>query len=118
VNRDELFVTTKVWHDQLAPDALRRSFESSLRKLGLDHVDLYMIHWPSKDLDMVATLEALMSLRECSLTRAIGVYNFNLPMLGAPWKKSPRRSPACRSNITRSCRRRRCCPMCRARASR
>jgi 2,5-diketo-D-gluconate reductase B len=81
VNRNELFVTTKVWHDQLAPDALHRSFESSVRKLGLDHVDLYMIHWASKDMDMVATLEALMSLRECGLTRAIGVCNFNLPML-------------------------------------
>jgi 2,5-diketo-D-gluconate reductase B len=81
VNRNELFVTTKVWHDQLAPQALHRAFESSLRKLGLDRVDLYMIHWPSKDLDMVATLEALMRLRECGLTRAIGVCNFNLPML-------------------------------------
>lgn len=81
VKRNELFVTTKVWHDQLAADALHRSFESSLRKLALDHVDLYMIHWPSKDMDMVATLEALMSLRERGLTRAIGVCNFNLPML-------------------------------------
>lgn len=81
VNRNELFVTTKVWHDQLAPEALHRAFENSLRKLGLDHVDLYMIHWPSKDMDMAATLEALMSLRERGLTRAIGVCNFNLPML-------------------------------------
>jgi 2,5-diketo-D-gluconate reductase B len=81
VNRNELFVTTKVWHDQLAPHALHRALESSLRKLGLDRVDLYMIHWPSKDLDMVATLAALTSLRECGLTRAIGVCNFNLPML-------------------------------------
>ncbi|WP_341987795.1 aldo/keto reductase [Azorhizobium sp. AG788] len=79
--RDELFVTTKVWHDQLAPDALHRAFDASLRKLGLDHVDLYMIHWPSRDMDMAATLDALMSLRERGLTRAIGVCNFNLPML-------------------------------------
>lgn len=81
VARGELFVTTKVWHDQLGPEALHRAFEASLRKLCLDHVDLYMIHWPSRDMDMAATLDALMSLRERGLTQAIGVCNFNLPML-------------------------------------
>jgi 2,5-diketo-D-gluconate reductase B len=79
--RNELFITTKVWHDQLAPDVLCRAFHTSLRKLRLDQVDLYMIHWPSQDMDMVATLKALMSLRERRLTRAIGVCNFNLPMI-------------------------------------
>jgi 2,5-diketo-D-gluconate reductase B len=49
VTRTELFVTTKVCHDQLAPDALHRAFATSLRKLGLDHIDLYLIHWPSMD---------------------------------------------------------------------
>ena len=81
VARTELFVTTKVWHDQLAPDALHRAFDTSLRKLGLDHIDLYLVHWPSKDMDMASMLEALTSLRERGLTRAIGVCNFNLPML-------------------------------------
>ena len=81
VKRAELFVTTKAWHDHLAPDALRRAFDASLDKLRLDYVDLYMIHWPSKDMDMAATLEALMDLRERGLTRAIGVCNFNLPMI-------------------------------------
>ena len=81
VARTELFVTTKVWHDQLAPDALHRAFDTSLRKLGLDHIDLYLVHWPSKDMDMASMLEALTSLRERRLTRAIGVCNFNLPML-------------------------------------
>jgi 2,5-diketo-D-gluconate reductase B len=81
VNRNEFFITTKVWHDQLAPDALCRAFDTSLRKLGFDQVDLYMIHRPSRDMDMAATLEALMSLRERGLTRAIGVCNFNRPMI-------------------------------------
>jgi 2,5-diketo-D-gluconate reductase B len=81
VRREELFVATKVWHDQLAPDALRRAFDVSLGKLRLDHVDLYMVHWPARDMDMAATLEALMRLREQGLTRAIGVCNFNLPMI-------------------------------------
>jgi 2,5-diketo-D-gluconate reductase B len=81
VGRDDLFVTTKVWHDQLAPDALRRAFDASLRKLRLDHVDLYMIHWPARDMDMAATLDVLMTLRDQGLTRAIGLCNFNLPMI-------------------------------------
>jgi 2,5-diketo-D-gluconate reductase B len=81
VPRAELFVTTKVWHDQLAPDALRRAFDASLDKLRLDHVDLYMVHWPARDMDMATTLEALMALREQRLARAIGVCNFNLPMI-------------------------------------
>ncbi|MGR7993615.1 aldo/keto reductase [Xanthobacter sp. ZOL 2024] len=79
--RDHLFVTTKVWHDQLAPEALRRAFDASLRKLKLDHVDLYMIHWPARDMDMAATLEALTELRASGLARAIGVCNFTLPMM-------------------------------------
>jgi 2,5-diketo-D-gluconate reductase B len=81
VKREELFVTTKVWHDQLSPDPLHRAFDISRGKLGLDYVDLYMIHWPNRDMDMAATLEALMALRQRGLTRAIGVCNFNLPMI-------------------------------------
>jgi 2,5-diketo-D-gluconate reductase B len=81
VKRNDLFITTKVWHDQLEPDALQRAFDTSLRKLRLDYVDLYMIHWPARDMNMAATLEALMALRERGLTRAIGVCNFNLPMI-------------------------------------
>jgi 2,5-diketo-D-gluconate reductase B len=81
IKRGDLFVTTKVWHDQLAPAAVERAFDTSLRKLKLDYVDLYLVHWPSPDMDMAATLEALMSLRERGLTRAIGVCNFNLPMI-------------------------------------
>jgi len=81
VKRDELFVTTKVWHDQLSPDALRRAFNLSLGKLRLDYVDLYMIHWPTRDIDIAVSLEALMQLRQRGLTLAIGVCNFNLPMI-------------------------------------
>jgi 2,5-diketo-D-gluconate reductase B len=81
IKRQDLFVTTKVWHDALAPDALRKALDDSLDKLKLDYVDLYMIHWPAKDMDMAATLEVLMALREEGRARAIGVCNFNLPMI-------------------------------------
>ena len=79
--RDQLHVTTKVWHDHLAPDAIRRAIETSLAKLKLDYVDLYLIHWPSPHMDLPAALETLMRLRSENLTRAIGVSNFNLPLL-------------------------------------
>jgi 2,5-diketo-D-gluconate reductase B len=81
IARGDLFVTTKVWHDQLTPDALRKAFDTSLTKLKLDHVDMYMVHWPSATMDMAATLETLVKLRDEGLTRAIGVCNFNLPMM-------------------------------------
>jgi len=45
--RGDLHVTTEVWNENLAPDAIRRSFEASLKKLRLDQVDLYLVHWPA-----------------------------------------------------------------------
>src|ERR1700756_2454796 len=82
VARGELFVTTKVWHDQLGTkDSIRRAFDTSIRKLKLDYVDLYMIHWPSKDMDMAVVMGTLTALRDEGRARAIGVCNFNLPML-------------------------------------
>ncbi|PLZ00338.1 2,5-didehydrogluconate reductase B [Burkholderia sp. WAC0059] len=79
--RAELHVTTKVWHENLAPDAIRRALDDSLRKLRLDFVDLYMIHWPGRDMKLAAALETLESLRERGLVRAIGVCNFNMTLL-------------------------------------
>jgi len=79
--RKELHVTTKVWHENLAPDAIRRSFDTSLKKLGLDHVDLYLVHWPSKNMNLPAMFETLMKLKEEGRTRAIGVANFNIALL-------------------------------------
>ena len=81
INRKDLFVTTKVWHDKLSPDALRRSFDTSLGKLRLDHIDLFLVHWPSANMNMSATLDAITELKEEGLARAIGVCNFNLPMI-------------------------------------
>ena len=81
VARNELHVTTKVWNENLAPDAIRRAFDASLKKLRLDHVDLYLVHWPSRDMKLPAMFETLMKLREEGRTRAIGVANFNIALL-------------------------------------
>src|SRR5271163_1135922 len=57
ISRSDIFVTTKVWHDQLSTgDSIRRAFDTSIGKLKLDYVDLYMVHWPSKDMDMGVVL--------------------------------------------------------------
>jgi 2,5-diketo-D-gluconate reductase B len=76
VPRSELHVTTKVWVENLAPDAIRRAFDTSLKKLRLDHIDLYLVHWPSRSMKLPAVLEAMMKLKEEGRTRAIGVANF------------------------------------------
>ena len=47
VARKDLHVTTKVWNENLAPDAMRRAFDASLKKLRLDQIDLYLVHWPA-----------------------------------------------------------------------
>ena len=78
VARKDLHVTTKVWHDHLAPDALVRSFETSLEKLKVDYVDLYMVHWPARDMNLPEIFETLARLQAQGRTRAVGVCNFHL----------------------------------------
>jgi 2,5-diketo-D-gluconate reductase B len=81
IPRQDLHVTTKVWHDSLAPDAIRRSLDTSLAKLRLDHVDLFMVHWPARDMDLPAMFETLLDLRSEGRVRAVGVCNFTLDLL-------------------------------------
>jgi 2,5-diketo-D-gluconate reductase B len=81
VARKDLHVTTKVWNENLAPDAIRRAFDASLKKLKLDHVDLYLVHWPAKNMNLPAMFETLLRLKEQGRTRAIGVANFNIALL-------------------------------------
>lgn len=81
IARQDVHVTTKVWNDNLAPDAIRRSFDASLRKLRLDYVDLYLVHWPAPKMDLPAIFATLARLQEQKLVRAIGVCNFNVALL-------------------------------------
>jgi 2,5-diketo-D-gluconate reductase B len=76
VDRSELWLTTKVWPDDLAPERVRASLERSLRRLGTDRVDLFLIHWPNPDVPLAATLEAMTALRDEGRTGEIGVSNF------------------------------------------
>lgn len=73
----EVWVTTKVWIDDFPPDRLRRSAEGSLQRLGLDRVDLLLLHWPPDDFAVVPpALDELRRLREDGLIRELGVSNF------------------------------------------
>lgn len=77
IARDELFVTTKLWNADQGYDATLAAFERSLGQLGLDHVDLYLIHWPTPARDRyLDTWRALEKLYADGRTRAIGVSNF------------------------------------------
>ena len=81
VKRSDIHLTTKVWHSNLAPDAIRRSFDASLAKLKTDYIDLYLVHWPARDMDLARVLETLMALKAEGRTRGIGVSNFPLALL-------------------------------------
>ena len=76
VDRDDIFLTTKIWIDDFAPDRLRAAAEDSLRTLAVDRVDLLLLHWPSKERPLDETLEALTQVQVDGLTRLIGVSNF------------------------------------------
>ncbi|MCL7939046.1 2,5-didehydrogluconate reductase DkgB [Halomonas sp. ATCH28] len=78
VPREDLFLTTKVWHDRLAPASLKASVRESLEKLGTDYVDLLLIHWPSPDdaVPMADYLTALREVQQAGQARHIGVSNF------------------------------------------
>ncbi len=77
VDRSELVVTTKLRGDEQGYDAARRGLEGSLSRLGLDYVDLYLIHWPLPRIDKyVESWQAMIALRDEGLIRSIGVSNF------------------------------------------
>ncbi|PZT77715.1 MULTISPECIES: aldo/keto reductase [unclassified Streptomyces] len=77
VPRDELFVTTKVWNTEQGHDSTLRAFDASLAKLGLEYVDLYLIHWPVPAKDAyVDTYRALEKIHAEGRAKAIGVSNF------------------------------------------
>ena len=82
IPRDELFITTKQWIDRQSDDEAPRAIAESLEKLGLDYVDLYLIHWPAPANDQyVGSWKALTGFRDEGLTRSIGVSNFLVPHL-------------------------------------
>ncbi|MDR1554487.1 MAG: aldo/keto reductase [Campylobacteraceae bacterium] len=75
IKRDEVFVTTKVWNDDQGYDTTLRACEDSLKRLGLDYVDLYLVHWPVAG-KLNDTWRAMEKIYEDKLAKAVGVSNF------------------------------------------
>ncbi|WP_408095722.1 aldo/keto reductase [Peredibacter sp. HCB2-198] len=77
ITRDELFITTKVWNEQHGYDSALRSFDESMKKLGLERLDLLLIHWPAPKKNLyVDTWKALIQLQKEKRVTNIGVSNF------------------------------------------
>jgi 2,5-diketo-D-gluconate reductase A len=82
VPRDQVFVTTKVWNDRQGRNEARRAVEDSLKRIGVDRVDLMLIHWPCPEKGLyLETWKTLIELRDEGRVTSIGVSNFHVPHL-------------------------------------
>jgi 2,5-diketo-D-gluconate reductase A len=82
IDREELFITTKLWNDDQGYDSALRAFDASLERLGLEYIDLYLIHWPKPQQDRyLDSWRALEKLKADGRVRSIGVSNFKIPHL-------------------------------------
>ncbi len=82
IPREELFITTKVWNSDHGYDNTLKAFDASLERLGLDYVDLYLVHWPTPKYNQyVETYQALEKLYKDGRVKAIGVCNFDIEHL-------------------------------------
>jgi 2,5-diketo-D-gluconate reductase B len=81
VKREDVFVTTKVWHTHLAPHELERSVKESLAKLRLTQVDLLLVHWPNPQVPLAETMGAMCKMKQVGYARHIGVSNFTVAMI-------------------------------------
>jgi len=86
VSRDEIFLTTKVWWDRIGADDLQRSAEESLQKLGVDQVDLLLIHWPNPAIPLADSIAALNDAKRRGYAKHIGVSNFPIALLNEAWR--------------------------------
>src|SRR5258708_11245480 len=81
VPREDVFITTKVWFNRLAPGDLERSVDESLERLKLRWVDLLLIHWPNAQIPLAGSIESLCKVKRAGLAKHVGVANFTVAML-------------------------------------
>lgn len=81
ISRDDIFLTTKVWMDNVRGGDLQESVAQSLEKLDTGHVDLLLIHWPVTDVPFEEQIDALMDVKKKGLATLVGVSNFNVSQL-------------------------------------
>jgi diketogulonate reductase-like aldo/keto reductase len=89
IAREEIFVVTKVSHENLRPADFARSVEQSLAALKLDYIDLLMIHWPNPEIPPSVAVPSLAKAKQQGLARHIGVANFNTTLLAEAVAVSP-----------------------------
>lgn len=82
IHRDDLFITTKIWTDNYSHEKMIPSLKESLSKLGTDHVDLTLIHWPAPQLGISVEemMQNLLEAKQQGLTQHIGISNFNIEL--------------------------------------
>jgi 2,5-diketo-D-gluconate reductase A len=82
IPREQLFVTTKLWNDRHGAQSALKAFDESLKRLRLDYIDLYLIHWPTPRANLyVETWRALGEIKRSGRARSVGVSNFKIPHL-------------------------------------
>ena len=81
MDREKLFITSKVWHNHLRRDDLLSSMRASLKRLGTDYLDLYLVHWPNPDVPLMETMGAMEECLREGHTRFIGVSNFSAQLM-------------------------------------
>jgi 2,5-diketo-D-gluconate reductase B len=81
VPRGDIFLCTKVSHEYLHADAFARSVDESLKTLGVDYVDLLLVHWPNAEIPLPETMRALAKAKRQGLTSHVGVANFNIALI-------------------------------------
>ncbi len=79
--REEVFIISKVWKEHLHYDAVLRAAQASLKRLGTDYLDLYLVHWPNPAVPLQETMKALAKLVKEGLEREIGVSNFDVSLM-------------------------------------
>lgn len=88
VTREELFITSKVWNDGLSYEETLAAYDSSLEKIGLDYLDLYLVHWPGIDQNYLEVYKALEKIYQAGRVRSIGVSNFHVHHLESLLKET------------------------------
>jgi 2,5-diketo-D-gluconate reductase B len=88
-NRDEIFLTTKLWYTELSAIGVHDQVEQSLRELRTEYVDLLLVHWPNRRVALAETLTAMLEARDAGRVRHLGVANFPSALLGEALEHAP-----------------------------
>ncbi len=78
VSREDIFITSKVFHDNLSPKGISETSERILKELDIEYLDLLLLHWPDRSIPVKDQLETIQRLKERGLVKAIGVSNYNI----------------------------------------